>query len=254
MNTDTHCRISNENGGYDFLEGIDPYSSGVVAHEGFEVVHVTLDKLMPWRDGFARVEEYLKDAGLGREALCGVELRSPKAFSMEGFSEFNKGYRKLLEDWGLMVEGQNPVARTNVAPFEHAPDEVSLFAFSHTAPNAEIGRPTFVVAGGGEVRGSLCAENIVRLGETDAVAMAEKAAWVMDIMENRLTGLGVGWNQVTATDVYTVHPLRDIVEGVLLPRMGTAALKGMTWHYSRPPIVDIEFEMDLRGVAREMVI
>jgi hypothetical protein len=44
------------------------------------------------------------------------------------------------------------------------------------------------------------------------------------------------------------------VEGVLLPRIGTAALKGMTWHYSRPPIVDIEFEMDLRGVAREMVI
>ena len=254
MNTDAHCRISNENGGYDFLEGIEPYSSGVVAREGFEVVHVTLDKLMPWRAGFARVEEYLKDAGLGRGALCGVELRSPKAFSMEGFSEFNKGYRKLLEDWGLMVEGQNPVARTNVAPFDHAPDEVSLFAFSHTVPNVEIGRPTFVVAGGGEVRGSLCAENIVRLGKTDAVAMTEKAACVMDIMENRLMGLGVGWNQVTATDVYTVHPLRDIVEGVLLPRIGTAALKGMTWHYSRPPIVDIEFEMDLRGVAREMVI
>jgi hypothetical protein len=246
--------IFNVPGGYDFLEGIEPYSSGVVAREGFEVVHVTLDKLLPWRDGFARVEEYLKDAGLGREALCGVELRSPKAFSMEGFAEFNKGYRQLLEDWGLMVDGQNPVARTNVAPFDHAPDEVSLFAFSHTVPNADMGRPTFVVAGGGEVRGSLCEENIVRLGETDADAMAEKAAWVMDIMENRLTGLGVGWDQVTATDVYTVHPLRDIVEGVLFPRMGAAALKGMTWHYSRPPIVDIEFEMDLRGVVRELVI
>ncbi len=246
--------IFNEPGAYDFLEGIEPYSSGMVAREGFEVVHVTLDKLLPWRDGFGRVEEYLRDAGLGREALCGVELRSQEAFSMEGFSEFNKDYRKLLEKWGLMVDGKNPVARTNVAPFDHAPDEVSLFAFSHTTPNTDIGRPTFVVAGGGEVRGSLCEENIVRLGETDADAMAEKAAWVMDIMENRLTGLGVGWDQMTATDVYTVHPLRDIVEGVLLPRMGAAALKGMTWHYSRPPIVDIEFEMDLRGVAREVVI
>jgi len=254
VNTDTHYRISNENGGYDFLEGIEPYSSGVVAREGFEVVHVTLDKLLPWRDGFGRVEEYLRDAGLGREALCGVELRSQEAFSMEGFSEFNKGYRQLLEDWGLMVDGQNPVARTNVAPFDHAPDEVSLFAFSHTASNPDIGRPTFVVAGGGEVRGTLCEENIVRLGETDAAAMAEKAALVMDIMENRLKGLGVGWDQVTATDVYTVHPLRDIVEGILLPRMGAAALKGMNWHYSRPPIVNIEFEMDLRGVMREMVI
>ncbi len=246
--------ISNERGGYDFLEGIEPYSGGVVARDGFEVVHATLEKLVPWREGFSVIDSYFKGAGIGQEALCGVELRSPAAFSMEGFSEFNKGYRELLEEWRLMVDGQNPVARTNVAPFEHAPDEVSLFAFSHTVRNTEIKRPTFVVAGGGEVRGGLRAENIVRLGETNADAMAEKAAWVMDIMENRLMGLGVGWDQVTAADVYTVHPLRDIVEGVLLPRMGAAALKGMIWHYSRPPIVDIEFEMDLRGVAREVVI
>lgn len=254
MDAATHCNISNERGGYNFLEGIEPYSSGVLAHEGFEVVHVTLGKLLPWRDGFVRVEKYLRSVGLTQQALCGVELRSPKAFSMEGFSEFNNGYRGLLEEWELMVDRQNPVARTNVAPFDHAPDEVSLFAFSHTASNPDIGRPTFVVAGGGEVRGTLCEENIVRLGETDAAAMAEKAALVMDIMENRLKGLGVGWDQVTATDVYTVHPLRDIVEGILLPRMGAAALKGMNWHYSRPPIVNIEFEMDLRGVMREMVI
>jgi hypothetical protein len=28
----------------------------------------------------------------------------------------------------------------------------------------------------------------------------------------------------------------------------------MNWHYSRPPIVSIEYEMDLRGVAREIVL
>ena len=153
-----------------------------------------------------------------------------------------------------MVDGQNPVARTNVAPFAPAPDEVSLFAFSHTVRNTEINRPTFVVAGGGEVRGGLRPENIVRLGGTDADAMTEKAGFVMDIMEKRLAGLGVCCEGLTTNDVYTLHPLRDIVEGVLLPRMGAAALKGMTWHYSRPPIVDIEFEMDLRGVVREVVI
>jgi len=60
VNTDTHCRISNENGGYDFLDGIGPYSSGVVARQGFEVVHVTLGKFLPWRDGFVQVEEYLR--------------------------------------------------------------------------------------------------------------------------------------------------------------------------------------------------
>jgi hypothetical protein len=244
---------SNSHGGYDFLEGIAPYSSGVVACNGFEIAHVTLDKLVPWRDGFARMDKYLKNIGLGREALCGVELRSPEPFSIEGFGDFNTGYRVLLEDWGLMIDGENPVARTNVAPFSNVPTEVCLHAFSHTVPSTTR-RKTFVVAGAGEVNGGLRTENIVRHGELDAGAMAEKSEFVMYIMDRRLDGLGVGWEGVTTTNVYTVHPLRGIVEEVLVPRMGTATLKGLTWHYSRPPIVDIEFEMDLRGVTREIVL
>ena len=173
---------------------------------------------------------------------------------MEGFGDFNHGYRALLEEWGGMVDGENPVARTNVAPFANAPSEVCLHAFAHTTPNEDVGWTTFVVAGGGEVKGGLRADNIVRLGETDAESMMEKAAFVMDIMEKRLVGLGVGWDRVTTTDIYTVHPLRSLVEEVLLPRMGVAALKGLTWHYSRPPIVNIEFEMDLRSVSREVMI
>jgi len=35
--------------------------------------------------------------------------------------------------------------------------------------------------------------------------------------------------------------------------MGTGQHAGVTWHFTRPPIVSIEFEMDLRGCAREMV-
>ena len=245
--------LINKRGGYDFLSGIAPYSSGVVAREGFEIVHVTFAEMLPWREGFARIEKDFSDKCRGHEALCGVELRSPEPFSMEGFGDFNTGYRALLEEWGLLVDGQNPVARTNVAPFADAPGEVCLHAFSHTAPCAE-GRRTFVVAGGGEVNGGLRNENIVRFGEMSPEAMAEKAAFVMDLMELRLRGLGVGWEGVTVTDVYTVHPLRGIVEGVMLPRMGVAALKGLTWHFSRPPIVEIEFEMDLRGVRRELVI
>jgi len=36
--------------------------------------------------------------------------------------------------------------------------------------------------------------------------------------------------------------------------MGPAQLQGVNWYFARPPIVSIEFEMDLRGVAREVVI
>ena len=28
---------------------------------------------------------------------------------------------------------------------------------------------------------------------------------------------------------------------------------GITWQYTRPPIVDLEYEMDVRRVARELV-
>ncbi len=245
--------ISNHRGGYDFLSGIAPYSGGVVARKGYEIVHVTLMGMLPWREGFDRIDEYLKAHDLGRECLCGVELRSPEPFSMEGFDDFNACYRAFLEEWELMVDGENPVARTNVVPFANAPEEVCLYAFSYTVPCAD-GGATFVVAGGGEVNGGLRDENIVCFGESSPDAMKEKAGFVMGLMDLRLKRLDVGWNRVTVTNVYTVHPLRDIVEKLVLPRMNSASLKGITWCYSHPPIVDIEFEMDLRGVVREEII
>jgi hypothetical protein len=33
-----------------------------------------------------------------------------------------------------------------------------------------------------------------------------------------------------------------------------AARSGLTWHFARPPVIDLEFEMDCRGLAREVVI
>ncbi|MBS0531658.1 MAG: hypothetical protein JSS22_20055, partial [Proteobacteria bacterium] len=29
---------------------------------------------------------------------------------------------------------------------------------------------------------------------------------------------------------------------------------GLTWHFARPPVIDLEFEMDCRRVMREVVI
>jgi hypothetical protein len=29
---------------------------------------------------------------------------------------------------------------------------------------------------------------------------------------------------------------------------------GLEWHFCRPPVVNLEFEMDVRGAAREMLI
>ncbi len=71
----------------------------------------------------------------------------------------------------------------------------------------------------------------------------------MDLMENRLVGLRGDWPMVTAIDVYTIHPIEHLLRRVILDRAGAVAIH---WHYSRPPIEAIEFEMDLRGVRTEI--
>jgi hypothetical protein len=126
--------LSNHRGHYRFLPGGYPYSSGVVADDGHEMIHVTLRQLRPYREGFEGIEAHLREAGLPRQALCGIELRSPEPFTRAGFAEFNRGYRALLESWDLLVEGENPVARTNVVPKWLPPAEPSLFGFSYCAP------------------------------------------------------------------------------------------------------------------------
>ena len=68
----------------------------------------------------------------------------------------------------------------------------------------------------------------------------------MDLMENRLHGLGVGWPDVSRRGRLRVHPLEKILPEVILKRMGSAGGLGVRWYFSRPPIVGIEFEMDIR--------
>ncbi|HEY7521213.1 MAG TPA: RidA family protein [Methylomirabilota bacterium] len=240
------------NGQYRFLPGIAPYSSGVVAMPGHQVVHATLRAPIPWRDGFALIDRHLRDARRPRAALCAIALRSPKPFTFEGFAEFNGGYRAQLEAWGLLVDGGNPIARTNVAPIVAAPAEPSLYAFAYTVPEPTP-RPTFVVAGSGEVV-ELAAERIVRRGETSPDAMREKATFVMGVMQTRLRGLGADWRDVTAIDVYTPHPIEPFVRDVLLGVAGPAAVHGVRWYPSHPPIIGLEYEMDLRGVVHDLTL
>lgn len=245
--------IDHPRGNYRFLPGIAPYSCGVVSAAGFEIVHVTLSCPLPYRAGFERIEEFLATAKQPKAALCAIELRSPCPFSFEGFIEFNAGYAAILESWGLFVDGVNPVARTNVAPELHPPTEPVLFGFSYTRETAESVRPNFVIAGGGELpEGALAANAIVCAGDTSPTGIKTKAHFVMDLMENRLYGIGAAWRDVSAVNVYTVHPVDGFLRDVILGRMGPQGLQSIHWHYTCPPIQGIEFEMDLRGVRNEM--
>ena len=246
--------IHNPKGNYCFLTGIAPYSSGVVADEGYEIVHVTMKQPIPYRPGFELIDKYLAEQKRSRYALCAMELRSPKPFTFEGFAQFNQGYQDILADWNLMVDDRNPIARTNIAPEVRPPGEPMLYAFSYTQPLNDADRyPTFVVAGAGELAGAnLSPDDIVRAGETSIDAMQEKAVHVMNIMQARLFGLKMTWQDVTAVDVYTVHSLKPILAETISGALGQAIIHGIRWHYGRPPIEGLEFEMDMRGTGQDM--
>ncbi|MSU35078.1 MAG: hypothetical protein EXS36_08175 [Pedosphaera sp.] len=247
--------LNNPVGHFRFLAGIEPYSCGVVADSGWEIVRVTLAELMPWREGFDFIDDYLRSARFERSSLCAMELRSPQPFAMDGFIEFNRCYREVLEQWNLLVNGVNPIARTNVAPLTNPPTSVSFHAFSFIRPNADLKRPTFVVAGAGELReGILESDRVVRRGEVSPGAMLEKAEYVLGVMTERLKGLGMSWDPATAVNLYTVYSLEESMRKRILDRIGPAARHGLCWHIARPPVLEIEFEMDVRGLACELTL
>lgn len=245
--------LSNPRGGYSFLRGGSPYSAGVVAASGFAIEHVRLARAVPLMAGFALVDAHLAAAGRPRAALCAMALRSPEPFSFDGFREFNAGYVGVLKSWDTLVDGINPVARTNVAPGVDPPVEPSLYSFAYTVPAASAAT-SFVVSGAGELpEGAAGPDDVVRRGETSPDALAEKARCVLGLVEGRLRGLGAAWSDVTVTNIYTVYDVNALLASVILPHIGPAGQHGITWHYARPPILSIEYEMDLRGGTRETV-
>ena len=245
--------ISNPRGGFSFLRGGSAYSAGVASAPGFTIEHIRFARAISLEAGFLLVKAHLQNAGRPLAALCAIALRSPEPFSFAGFREFNNVYVGILKSLDILVDGINPVARTNVAPAIDAPPEPSLYSFAYTTP-AEAASTSFVVSGAGELPDGGSPEDIVRCGETSIDAMAAKARCVLGLVEGRLRGLGANWNHVTTTNVYTVHDVNALLTAEILPHIGSAGQHGVVWHYARPPIVSIEFEMDLFGGTRETVI
>ena len=240
-------------GGYRFIPAVFQYSGGVAAEHGFEIVRVRFHKPVALSDGFARIEQVIRAAGRPLTAFCACELRSGAPFTEDGFRAFNEIYAGTLRRWGVMDGDTNPVARSNVCPDIDPPGEPSFYAFCYTVA-AQGQMPTFIVAGSGEAAEGMgnYRDHTIRPGETSPEAMRDKAVWVLGEMERRLSALGFAWRDTTATQVYTVQDLHPFLEGEIMRR--GAARAGLTWHYARPPVVGLEYEMDCRAVTDERVI
>jgi hypothetical protein len=247
-------------GGYRFIKAVFQYSGGVAAEPGYALERARFSKPLPLTDAFAAVEAYLRGIGRPSTAFAACELRSPAPFSAQGFYDFNKAYVVTLERWGIYTGGDqpvNPVARTNVCPMYNKPDESVMFAFSYTVPqkaNTGCAPKSFILSGGGEAlaSGQSHQERIVRRGDTSPEGMRAKMNAVVAEMERRLALLGFSWQDASVTQAYTVQNIGHLVGEVLAAR--GACEGGLTWTYAWPPVIGLEYEMDVRGGVRELVL
>lgn len=240
-------------GGYAFAPGVFQYSAGVRALPGFRVERVRFARVVPLREGFARIAALLRAAQRPLTAFCACELRSPAPFTEDGFRAFNQDYAGVLREWGLLASGANPVARSNVCPEIDPPTQPGFHAFCFTVPDADAA-PSFVVAGSGEVTEGKATyhEHVVAPGDTSPDGMRAKARFVLGEMERRMAALGADWPVASGVQLYTVFDIHPFLAEEMVRR--GAAAHGLTWHFARPPIVGLDFEMDCRRVALERVI
>jgi hypothetical protein len=239
--------------GYRYIPGPFQYSGGVAALGGHQIERLQFFEPVPLDEGFKRIEHYLKERGLKPTAFCACELRSPAPFTDEGFRAFNRAYVGTLERWGIVKGDANPVARSNVCPAVAPPAAPSFHAFSIAVPSEGTAK-TFVIAGSGEAKegeGSY-ASRTVRYRDVSALAMREKASFVLGEMERRMRLVGAHWRDTTATQLYTVHDPHPFLADEIVAR--GAARHGLTWHLASPPVIDLEYEMDCRAVVVERVL
>jgi hypothetical protein len=240
-------------GNYRFVPGVFQYSAGVAAEPGFRIERVRFLKPVPLAEGFRLIEQTLQAAGRPFTAFCACELRSPRPFDETGFEAFNKEYVGTLARWGLFDGKTNPVARSNVCPEIDPPEVPGFYAFSYTVADASAA-PSFVVAGSGEApegKGNY-KDHIVNRGDVSPEGLRNKARWVLGEMENRMRALGFNWSDATASQLYTVHNIYPFMAEEI-GRRG-AMRGGLAWHLNRPPVVELEYEMDCRGVHFERVL
>ncbi|HLW70020.1 MAG TPA: hypothetical protein VKS22_05305 [Candidatus Binataceae bacterium] len=240
-------------GNYTFIRGIGSFSAAVCARPGFAIVHANFRPLAPLTEAYARIERHLQTLNRPLAALCGIQLRVPRPFSREGFEEFNRPYIERLRRWSLEVEGANPVARTNVA-FEVNPiAEPAMASFFYTVPS-HYAPPTWVLSGVPEIASRDGGIKVVAHGDTSVDGLRQKTACILEVLGRHLDELQLTWSQATSVNLYGVHDLHPLMASLILPTIGEAARRGITWHFARPPVTGLELEIDACAVLREEIL
>jgi hypothetical protein len=237
---------------YRYLPAISAYSSGAAAESGYDIVGLRFSSALSIHSAFLALDRELEKRGLAPTAVVGFELRSPQPVGLGAFTDFNSVYEQLLDERGMLDDGVNPVARTNVAPVRAAPDDVAISTAFVVRP-CTSGGVDFVIAGSGEVAGPLAQENIVAFGDTSQRGLTEKAEFVIGEIVSRLTAVGAGPDAANVINVYTAHEIAGLPELVESGLTSASQYGYVHWH-ARPPVTGLEFEMDCRRISAWEVI
>jgi hypothetical protein len=132
-----------------------PFSSGVVAMEGYTFLRIRLSSALPLADGLAAASREMKTLGCPPNALAGLELRAPQRMTRPGFVEFNQRYLTLLKQAGFPIGDTVSIARSDMVPRFDPPEVDSLFAFTFAVQQkfsaASNSDPDFLTSGTPEV-------------------------------------------------------------------------------------------------------
>ncbi len=241
-------QVTHPSGCYKFLPALHTYSAGVVASPGYKISALRLPDSPTMAAGFSRIDEELERRNLRPEALVGVHLRSPGAFTFDEFANFNAEYQQMLEARSLMLEGVNPISRTNVMPIIGAPKAPSICTAFIVIPSKGLGGQDFVVAGAGEIKGVFEPGNIVARGDLSPKGLSAKVSCVLEILIERLTALGAEVDSPTTINAYTIHEISKLTETIGL-KIPSIFKHGYTHWLTTPPVKEIEFEMDCLSVS-----
>lgn len=228
-----------------------PFSSGVAPMPGFALRRVRFAHPIPMAGGFAFIKAHLEREGRPITALAACELRSPAAMTIEQFQAFNGEYLKTLHQWGCKAGDINPLARSNLAPITEVPAEAMFFAFTYTIPEAGASGD-FLISGKPEIRDGVTTDRIVGGRDVSLKGLEIKARFVMNAMRERVDALGCDWAAVTAAQIYTVHDIRPLLDTVFAE--DNVSQIGLAWYPAWPPVIGMEFEVDVRCVRTELVI
>ena len=240
--------VAHPSGSHRYLPAISPYSAGFAANPGYAITALEFTQTNSIQEGFLAIDRELEKRNLPPSALAGLHLRSPGAFSFAAFKEFNDEYNSLLHQRSLIINGINPISRTNVIPISNGPSQPIIHSAFIVHPTTSVGGKDFVVAGAGEIPGELDPKNIVARGDLSPEGMTQKVDCVLTIMNDRLAALGYDGSSPTIVNVYTVHEIPKLATRIQ-SALPSVAKHGFTTWITKPPVEEIEFEMDCNSYS-----